>query len=75
MIDFSMKFVSKKHPIKGVVMSDFYEDLKAIRVHQIASGCLQNVFLIKSTNKNFFKEFFPNLIKKYRLLSVLLPFF
>ena len=33
--------------IKGVCMSDFIEDLEAIRVHQIASGCLQNVFPIK----------------------------
>jgi hypothetical protein len=37
-------------------MSNFYEDLKAIRVHQMASGCLQNVFLIKSTKK-FFRNF------------------
>jgi hypothetical protein len=34
-------------------MSDFYEDLKAIRVHQIASGSLQNLFLIKSSKKIF----------------------
>ena len=34
-------------------MSDFYEDLKAIRVHQIASGCFQNVFRIKSTKQKF----------------------
>jgi hypothetical protein len=40
-------------------MSDFIEDLKEIRVHQIALECLQNVFPIKSSNKNskvFFSE-------------------
>jgi hypothetical protein len=58
-------------------MSDFYEDLKAIRVHQIASVCLQNVFLIKSTKKNskfsrffdfFSKYFLQNIVQKDYLL-------
>jgi hypothetical protein len=54
-------------------MSDFNEDLTAIRVHQIASGCLQNVFLIKSTKKFFrnfrvfSKYFFQNSVKKYEV--------
>jgi hypothetical protein len=37
---------------KGVFMSDFNEDLEAIRVHQIPSGCLQNVFPIKSSKSS-----------------------
>jgi hypothetical protein len=41
---------------KGVFMSDFYEDLEAINVHQIASESLQNVFPIEFKN-NFFSKF------------------
>jgi hypothetical protein len=37
-------------------MSDFYEDLEAIRVHQIASGCQQNLFLFHKIN-NFLTSF------------------
>jgi hypothetical protein len=52
---------------KGVVMSDFYEYLEAIRGHQIASGIQQNLFLIKSTKKRvssiFSNFFFQNLVK------------
>jgi hypothetical protein len=32
-------------------MSDFYEDLETIRLHQIAPGYLQNVFAIISLKK------------------------
>jgi hypothetical protein len=46
-------------------MSGFIEDLEAIRVHQIASECLQNVFSIKSSKTNFeifaFFQFFSEL--------------
>jgi hypothetical protein len=50
--------------LKGVCMSDFYGDLEvqiALRdlEVQIASVCLQNVFLMKSSKKNFvFFRFF-----------------
>ena len=37
-------------------MSDFYGDQEAIRVHQIASRCLENIFLIKSS-KSLFRNF------------------
>jgi hypothetical protein len=49
-------------------MSDFYEDLEAIRVHQIDSGCLQNVIRIKSSKKNYeifaFFDFFLSIFSE-----------
>jgi hypothetical protein len=45
-------------------MSGFYEDLKAIKVHQIASGCPQNLFLIKSPKK-YFRNFRVDISQLY----------
>ena len=62
---------------EGMCMSDFYEDLEAIRVHQIASGCLQNVFPIKSSKKiSRFFDFFLSIffrIKSKNIVCLDLP--
>ena len=52
-------------------MSDFYEDLEAIKVHQIAFGCPKNVFPINQQN-NFskflrFLDFFLSIF--FRIMS------
>jgi hypothetical protein len=56
----------KSVPLKGVCMSDFNEDLEAIRVHQIASGCLQNVFPI---------EFSIKIFRNFRVFQLFLKIF
>ena len=56
----------------GGIMSDFHTDLETIRMHQITSGCPQNLFSIKSTRKDlkflhfliFFKYFFSEFNQK-----------
>jgi hypothetical protein len=48
-------------------MSDFYEDLEAIRVHQIASGCLQNVFFSKFSR---FFDFFLSIFLRIKSKSI-----
>ena len=60
-------------------MSDFYGDLEAIRVHQIASECQQNLFPIKSPKKYirnfrvfsiFFQEFFSECSQKILFVKI-----
>jgi hypothetical protein len=46
------------YPLKGVFMSDCYEDLKTIRLHQIAPEYLENVFLIIVSKNSKFPRLF-----------------
>jgi hypothetical protein len=54
-------------------MSDFYEDLETIKMHQIASGCQQNLFPIKSTKQifRFFQRFFSEFSQKILFVQIL----